>query len=58
YVEVFSGLGESTPNYLAVLPLLKEKEVTGVMELAFLEKISEIDYQNLNTISNLIGQNM
>ncbi|MFT5617050.1 MAG: hypothetical protein ACI85I_000266 [Arenicella sp.] len=58
YVEVFSGLGESTPNYLAILPLIREKEVAGVMELAFLEKISEIDYQHLKTISDLIGNSM
>ena len=58
YIEVFSGLGESTPNYLAILPILKDKEVMGVIELAFLEKISEVDYQHLKKISNLIGKNM
>ncbi len=58
YVEVFSGLGESSPNYLAILPLLKDKEVMGVMELAFLEKISEVDYQHLKKISKLIGKSM
>lgn len=35
YFDTYSGLGNSKPKVLAIIPLLKENEVFGVIELAF-----------------------
>lgn len=58
YVEVFSGLGEASPNYLAIIPIKKGKSVVGVMETALLTKISDVDYHNLEKIADSIGKKM
>ena len=61
YVKISSGLGEAPPAYLAVLPILFEDQVLGVIELAsftpftpvqtdFLEQLTETLGVNFNTI--------
>src|SRR5271166_3766568 len=61
YVKISSGLGEAPPANLAVLPILFEDQVLGVIELAsftpftpvqtdFLEQLSETLGVNFNTI--------
>jgi signal transduction histidine kinase/CheY-like chemotaxis protein len=61
YVKISSGLGEASPANLAVLPILFEGEVLGVIELAsfttftpvqtdFLEQFTESLGVNVNTI--------
>jgi signal transduction histidine kinase/HAMP domain-containing protein/CheY-like chemotaxis protein len=42
YVTVGSGLGESAPTHLAVLPILFEDQVLGVLELASLHRFSDL----------------
>jgi hypothetical protein len=53
YIQVFSGLGKTTPNHLFILPFKKDNKVNAVLELAsfkefdtetekFLRHISEI----------------
>jgi signal transduction histidine kinase/HAMP domain-containing protein len=42
YVTVGSGLGSSAPAHLAVLPILFEDQVLGVLELASLHKFSDM----------------
>jgi CheY-like chemotaxis protein/signal transduction histidine kinase/HAMP domain-containing protein len=41
YVKISSGLGESTPNHLLVVPFLYEGEVRGVIEIASIEPMSD-----------------
>jgi methyl-accepting chemotaxis protein len=52
YIEITSGLGQSTPNTIVIVPLLMEEDVLGVIELAsfnsfeahqveFLEKVAQ-----------------
>ena len=61
YVKIGSGLGEASPSNLAVLPILFEDQVLGVIELAsfttftpvqtdFLEQLTETLGVNVNTI--------
>jgi len=46
YIKVLSGLGESTPNNLIVLPIKEEESVKGILELAGFKKFEqkEIDF--------------
>jgi signal transduction histidine kinase/HAMP domain-containing protein/CheY-like chemotaxis protein len=61
YVKISSGIGEASPSNLAVLPILFEDQVLGVIELAsfttftpvqtdFLEQLTETLGVNVNTI--------
>ena len=61
YIRVSSGLGEASPASLAILPILFEDQVLGVIELgsfrpfsavetAFLEQLTESLGVNVNTI--------
>src|SRR6201996_4845716 len=61
YVKISSGLGEASPTNLAILPILFEDQVLGVIELAafttftpvqtdFLEQFAETLGVNVNTI--------
>ncbi|GEM_PF-785598 len=48
YVRITSGLGETNPNSLVLIPLKSDEQVIGVMELASLNefKPQEIDFLN------------
>jgi signal transduction histidine kinase/HAMP domain-containing protein/CheY-like chemotaxis protein len=61
YIKISSGLGEAPPANLAILPILFEDQVLGVIELAsftpftpvetgFLEQLTETLGVNVNTI--------
>lgn len=41
YIKIISGLGSASPNYLLLVPITKDKAVTGVMEIASFTPISE-----------------
>ena len=55
YVQVLSGLGESTPKHLIILPLINEKEVLGVIEIASFKAFNEGHVEFLNKLSSLFG---
>jgi signal transduction histidine kinase/HAMP domain-containing protein len=55
YIKVSSGLGEAPARNVAVLPVLFEEQVLGVIELASLHTFSEINRQFLDQISETIG---
>jgi len=50
YVQISSGLGETTPRYLLVMPFLYENQVKGVIELGSLQDMSELQLEFLKTV--------
>jgi len=55
YITVASGLGEATPRNIIVLPVVFEEQVLGVIELASLQAVSEINRAFLEQITETIG---
>ncbi len=55
YMSVTSGLGESKPLALIVLPVLFEGDVKAVIELGSLEQFSEIQLQFFDQLTESIG---
>jgi HAMP domain-containing protein/signal transduction histidine kinase/CheY-like chemotaxis protein len=55
YIKVSSGLGEAPPRNIIVLPVIFEDQVLGVIELASLQQISEINRAFLEQITETIG---
>ena len=55
YVQINSGLGEAPPRNIIVLPVVFEGEVMAVIELASLEKFSDIHQSFLDQLTETIG---
>src|SRR5205809_18868 len=55
YVKVSSGLGESRPTNIVVLPILFEGEVKAVMELSSLERSNSMHQAFLDQLTESIG---
>ena len=55
YVKIVSGLGESAPRNIIVLPVLFEEQVKGVIELASFEPFSPTHEVFLDQLMESIG---
>ncbi len=55
YTYISSGLGEDTPKSLILMPLLYEKKLFGVLEIASLKRISDYRINFLNVIAERIA---
>ncbi|MEX0929674.1 MAG: response regulator, partial [Balneolales bacterium] len=55
YIQITSGLGEATPINIAILPVVFENEVKGVIELASFRKFSETHLSFLEQLTESIG---
>jgi methyl-accepting chemotaxis protein len=55
YTKITSGLGEATPNCLALFPLLFNEEVIGVIEVASFEVLSKQKVSFMTRISENIA---
>jgi len=55
YIKIGSGLGEAAPVSVIVLPVLFEKEIKAVIELASFENFSEIHLDFLTQLTESIG---
>ena len=57
YVKISSGLGEAPPANLAVLPILFEDQVLGVIELASFTPFSPVQTDFLEQLTETLGVN-
>ena len=55
YFKIGSGLGKASPANLIVLPVLFEKEIKAVIELASFDSFSEIHLDFLSQLTESIG---
>jgi HAMP domain-containing protein/signal transduction histidine kinase/DNA-binding response OmpR family regulator len=55
YIKINSGLGEASPLNLIVLPVLFEKEIKAVIELASFEPFSDTHLDFLSQLTDSIG---
>jgi HAMP domain-containing protein len=55
YVQITSGLGESSPRNIIVLPVLFEGQVRAVIELASLHAFSDVHLNLLDQLTESIG---
>jgi hypothetical protein len=59
YIKIESGLGEAAPSKIILLPLRTDDgEMMGVMELAFLDDVTEVIEQFLDKVSSLVALNL
>ncbi len=57
YVTISSGVGEAPPTNLAILPILFEDQVLGVIELASFTPFSQVQTDFLEQLSETLGVN-
>ena len=55
YIKISSGLGEATPANLAIMPILFEDQVLGVVELASFTKFTAIQVAFLEQLAETLG---
>ncbi|MFC4563172.1 HAMP domain-containing protein [Nocardiopsis mangrovi] len=55
YVRIESGLGEAPPLSLAILPIISEGRVLGVIELGAYQQFREVHLDFLRQLMSLIG---
>jgi signal transduction histidine kinase/CheY-like chemotaxis protein/HAMP domain-containing protein len=55
YIKITSGLGESPPANLAVMPIMFEDRIQGVVELASFSKFTKIHIDFLEQLTETLG---
>ncbi|MFJ8650668.1 HAMP domain-containing protein [Streptomyces sp. NPDC093546] len=55
YLKISSGLGEASPAYVIVLPVVFEGKVLGVIELASFQPFTQIQRDFLNQLAEMIA---
>ncbi len=58
YVKINSGLGESTPRYLVLVPVQHDAKTNGVIELGFLQAPAARDIDFLKLVAPNIGNSL
>ena len=51
YLSISSGLGETSPRFLLVWPLMVNEEVVGILEMASFEQLEEYKLEYLTRVS-------
>lgn len=51
YINITSGLGEAVPSHLLIIPLKKEEEILGALELASFNKFKDHEVKFLERLS-------
>jgi len=55
YIKIVSGLGTSSPRYLFIVPLKKEKEVKGVIEVATFAPLKENVRKQVDEMAQILA---
>lgn len=55
YIRISSGLGETTPVEVVILPILFEGEVNAILEIASLKKLSDSQHSFLEELISNLG---
>ncbi len=55
YIKITSGLGESTPRYVVLLPLVHQNHALGVLELAGFETLKDFEVRFLEKSAEAIA---
>lgn len=55
YIKIHSGIGETEPKSLLIVPILFEEKVKGVIELASITQITEIQRKLISEIVESVG---
>ncbi|MFW6326969.1 MAG: GAF domain-containing protein [Bacteroidota bacterium] len=55
YLHITSGLGQATPDYLFLMPLIYEERVLGVIEIASFKPLTENETAFLEQLSEIIA---
>lgn len=58
YIQIESGLGQATPTKLILLPLQTDGDIYGVIELAFLEEVTDVVHEFLDKVAKVIAMNI
>ncbi len=58
YLEIESGLGDTTPNNLLIIPLLTDNGLLGVIELASLRQLQPFEVEFAETVSRSIASSL
>ncbi len=58
YIKISSGLGEADPANLAIVPILFEDQVLGVIELASFTAFTEVQTDFLEQLTETLGVNV
>ena len=57
HIKVVSGLGESSPRFISVIPFIYENQVTGVVEIGFLGQPTDLQLAYLDQAMPAIAIN-
>jgi len=55
YIKISSGLGEASPSNLAIMPIMFEDQVLGVVELASFSRFTPIQIAFLEQLAETLG---
>jgi len=55
YIYITSGLGDSPPNHLFLMPVINEDKLEGVIELAGLKDFEDYQIELIKAIANALG---
>lgn len=58
YIEITSGIGDTTPSSLLLIPLIIEDDVLGVIELASLKKFEDFEIEFVEKLGESIASTL
>ncbi|MGB3589012.1 MAG: GAF domain-containing protein [Tunicatimonas sp.] len=58
YVRITSGLGETTPSHLVIVPLKFNEQVLGVLEIAAFHELSDFKIKFLEQVGEIIASSI